>query len=153
MADWNRAIAGPIDADGFHHLLSAAEAGCRRAQSLVGLAYHTGRGVAVDFGRAAAWYQRAAAAADSYAIANLGVMSLLGQGGPANDLDAYIWIQSAVGLGHQSLRPVLGVLEGRITRNCDPAGSDSILASVSPEIPTVHPCSRPACDLSRCEVV
>jgi len=105
MADLNRALACASDAGAFGHLLRAAEAGCLRAQSLVGLAYHTGRGVAVDFERAADWYRKAAGGGDSFAIANLGVMRLLGQGAAADEVDAYTWLQSAVGLGHTGLRP------------------------------------------------
>jgi TPR repeat protein len=152
-ADFNRALRCSNDAEAFASLLRAAEDGCQRAQFLVGLAYHTGRGVAVDCERAGAWYRKAAGSGDSHAIANLGVMSLLGQGAPADDLEAYTWIQSAVGLGHQWLRPVLDLLERRITGACGDAGdSGRILASVSPEAPALGPCTRPGCDPSRCNV-
>jgi TPR repeat protein len=155
-ADFNRALDCSNDADAFDSLLRAAEAGCLRAQFLVGLAYHTGRGVALDCERAGTWYRKAAGSGDSHAIANLGVMSLLGQGAPADDLDAYTWVQSAVGLGHEWLRPVLDLLERRVTGGdgYDDAASDSrrILASVSPETPTLRPCTQPGCDPSRCNV-
>ena len=147
MADLNRALACESDADAFSHLLRAAEAGCLRAQSLVGLAYHTGRGVAVDFGRAADWYGKAAGGADSFAIANLGVMNLLGQGA-ADEIDAYTWLRSAVGLGRGELRPALEELERRITGNAD-SGADAL--SVSPQTPLIRPCTKAACDPSRCD--
>jgi len=149
-ADLNRALACSSEADAFDSLLRAAEAGCLRAQFLVGLAYHLGRGVAVDYERAGAWYRRAAGGGDSHAIANLGVMSLLGQGAPADDLDAFTWVQSAVGLGHQWLRPVRDLLERRITGASDAGEGDCMLASVSPETPALGPCTQPHCDLSRC---
>jgi TPR repeat protein len=155
-ADFNRALACSNDADAFGRLLRAAEAGCLRAQFLVGLAYHTGRGVALDCERAGTWYRKAAGSGDSHAITNLGVMSLLGQGAPADELDAYTWIQSAVGLGHAWLRPVLDLLERRITGGDgydDGAGDNRrILASVSPETPALGPCTQPGCDPSRCNV-
>ncbi|MEI9973869.1 MAG: tetratricopeptide repeat protein [Ignavibacteriota bacterium] len=146
MADLNRAIASPNDDAAFRSLLRAAEAGCLRAQALAGLAYHTGRGVAVDFARAADWYRKAAGAGDSYAIANLGVLNLLGQGMPADDLEAYTWLQSAVGLGHERLRPALDQLERRIAGNPDP-----VVAWVLPEVPPARTCTMPACDPCRCE--
>ena len=151
-ADFNRALRCRSEADAFPCLLRAAEAGCLRAQFLVGLAYHTGRGVAVDYERAGAWYRKAAGGGDSHAIANLGVMSLLGQGAPADDLDAYTWVQSAVGLGHEWLRPALGVLERRVTGGGEAAGGPRILASLSPETPALRPCTQPGCDPSRCDV-
>ncbi len=45
---------------GFLFLLSAAKAGHVKAQYLVGVAYHSGRGVAPDYENAAEWYGRAA---------------------------------------------------------------------------------------------
>ncbi|MGA2118240.1 MAG: tetratricopeptide repeat protein [Bryobacteraceae bacterium] len=150
-ADYNRALVCSNDADAFASLLRAAEAGCLRAQFLVGLAYHTGHGVAPDYQRAAAWYRKAAGGGDSHAIANLGVMSLLGQGTPADDLDAYAWIQSAVGLGHRWLRPVLEQLERRVN-GLESHDRGRILASISPETPPLGPCTQPGCDPSRCEV-
>jgi TPR repeat protein len=150
MADLNRALRSTNDADAFSAFLFAARAGCLRAQSLVGLAYHTGRGVAVDFERAAEWYCKAAAGGDSYAMANLGMMSLLGQGMAADDVDAYVWLQSAVGLGHRSLRPAVAMLERRIAGR-DAAGRDGILTSVAPQRPGVRPCAMAVCDPSRCE--
>ena len=153
-ADFNNALHCANAADAFPSLLRAAQAGCLRAQFLVGLAYHTGRGVAPDCDRAGIWYRKAAGSGDSYAIANLGVMSLLGQGAPADDLDAYTWVQSAVGLGHHWLRPALDLLERRITggQGYDDADSRSILAAVSPETPALRPCTQPGCDPSRCNV-
>ena len=151
-ADFNRGLQCASDSEAFDSLLRAAESGCVRAQFLVGLAYHTGRGVAVDYERAEAWYRKAAGGGDSHAMANLGVMSLRGQGAPADELDAYAWVQSAVGMGHQWLRPVLDVLERRITGR-ESAGGEGILASVAPETPALGPCLRPACDPSRCDVV
>ena len=152
-AEYNRALRSGNDADAFASLLAAAESGCIRAQFLVGLAYHTGRGVEVDFARAGCWYRKAAGSGDGHSIANLGVMSLLGQGVPADDVDAYAWLQSAVGLGHEWLRPALDVLERRITGGPEAAGAEGILAAIAPEVPALSPCTQPGCDPSRCTVV
>jgi TPR repeat protein len=151
-ADYNRALRCASDADAFPCLLLAAEAGCLRAQFLVGLAYHLGRGVPVDYERAAHWYSRAAGSGDGNAIANLGVMSLLGQGSPMDDVDAYGWLQSAVGLGHEWLRPALNLLEQRITGRGETADADGILSAIAPETPAPGPCTQPGCDPSRCTV-
>jgi len=148
MTDLNRALGCANDAEAFRSLLRAAQGGCLRAQSLVGLAYHTGRGVAVDFDCAAAWYRKAAAGGDSYAIANLGVLSLSGQGAIADEIDAYTWLQSAVGLGHTRLRPVVELLEQRITDEGDCAAA---LPSIAPQTPPARPCVRKVCDYSLCE--
>jgi TPR repeat protein len=151
-ADFNRALRCAADADAFAYLLRAAEDGCIRSQFLVGLAYHTGRGVGVDYNQAAAWYRKAACAADGPAIANLGLMCMLGQGGPADDLEAYGWVRSAVGTGHEWLRPALDLLEQRIAGRT-PEDAARTLASLSPEIPAVGPCTLPACDPSLCQVL
>jgi len=150
--DFNRALHCASDTEAFENLLRAAQSGCLRAQFLVGLAYHTGLGVAMDYEHAAAWYRKAAGSGDSHAMANLGVMSLLGQGASADELDAYAWMQSAVGMGRQWLRPALEVLERRIT-GLECVGGERILASVAPETPTLGPCLRRVCDPSRCDVV
>ena len=150
MSDLNRALECRSDAESFGHLLRAAEGGCVRAQALVGIAYHIGRGVESDFERAAGWYRKAAGRGDSYAMANLGVLSVLGQGSAADDVEAYTWLQSAAGLGHAGFRPVLSLLERRIVGGC--AGDASgVLASVSPLTPTLRRCTRPKCDPSRCD--
>src|SRR5262245_23834950 len=113
-AEYNRALLSAEPKVALQHLLRAAAAGCVRAQFRVGLAFHTGDSVPVDLRRAAAWYGYAAAGADRYAMANLGMMWLAGQGVKADELEAYTWIRSAVGLGDQGLIPVLTVLENRI---------------------------------------
>jgi len=148
MAEWNRALASASDADAFAGLLRAAQAGCLRAQTRLGWAYQTGRGVAVDFARAADWYRKAAGAGDSYAMANLGVMSLLGQGAAADEIEAYTWLRSAVGLGHAALLPALEALERRITG----AGRNGHFAPlVAPQTPPARPCTTAVCDPSRCD--
>jgi len=99
----------------------------------------------MNYGRAEAWYHAAAEHGDTNAIANLGVMSLLGQGAPADDLEAYTWIQSAVGLGHHSLGPVLAILERRIAGH-----AEALPDSIVPEVPALRPCTQPHCDYCRC---
>jgi TPR repeat protein len=149
--DFNRALRCSSDSDAFACLLLAAQEGCVRAQFLVGLAYHVGRGIAVDYERAAEWYLKAAGHADSRALANLGVMKLLGQGTPPDDIDAYMWLQSAVGLGHTRYRAALEMLERRITGRATAAQPEAINA-VSPEDPEFRPCTLPGCSPSRCQV-
>jgi TPR repeat protein len=152
MTDLNRALGCANDAEAFRSLLRAAQGGCLRAQSLVGLAYHTGRGVALDFEQAAGWYRKAAAGGDSCAMANLGVMSFLGQGTVADNVDAYTWLRSAVGLGHEQLRPALDLLERRLTGNSREYDG-RIACLVSPQTPEVRPCPRAVCDPCLCEPV
>jgi TPR repeat protein len=151
-ADFNRALRCVNDADAFAVLLRAAETGCVRAQFLVGLAYHTGRGVELDYDRAASWYRRAACCADPDAIANLGLMAAAGQGAPADEIDAFTWLESAVALGHGELRPALEVLERRISGGGAIAAADAarILASVAPTMPKLRPCTLPKCSPTRC---
>ena len=141
MSDYNHALACANEAEAFSSLLSAAQAGCLRAQTLVGLAYHTGRGVTVDLSCAAAWYRKAAAGGDSCALANLGVLSL------DNEIDAYTWLQSAAGLGHAQLRPAVDLLEKRII---GAIGAETV-PSLTPQAPASRPYSRPVCDHSLCD--
>ena len=151
-AEFNRALRCTNDVESFNGLLQAAEGGCLRAQFLVGLAYHTGHGIAVNYEEAAHWYRKAAGGGDGHAITNLGVMTLLGQGLPADDLDAYTWVRSAVGLGHAWLRPALEMLERRIQGYPDAGDRAFILEGLAPEAPILEPCTQPDCDPSRCKV-
>lgn len=149
MADLNRALASSDDAEAFAGFLRAARAGCPRAQSLVGWAYQTGRGVAVDYKQAADWHRKAACVGDRYAIANLGVASLHGLGAAADDIEAYTWLQSAAGLGLTNLRAPVAWLERRISGLGANDGESA--PPVSPQTPARQPCIRLACDPSRCE--
>jgi len=149
--DFNHALNCANERDAFDSLMRAAESGCVRAQFLVGLAYHVGRGAPVDYGLARTWYRRAAGSGDGYAIANLGVMSLLGQGEPSGELEAYTWVRSAVGLGHVWLRPALDWLENWIT---GAVGTESCLVDgLLPEIPVLRTCTAAQCDPSCCNAV
>jgi TPR repeat protein len=152
-ADFNRALHCGCDADAFAYLLKAAEEGCVRSQFLVGLAYHIGRGAAVDYERAGVWYRRAACSADSHAIANLGIMRLLAQDGPADDIEAYTWLQSAVGLGHDWLRPAVEFLEDRISGRGNCPDGQSVFAGIAPAEPSLRTCTLPGCDRSRCKAI
>jgi TPR repeat protein len=108
--------------------------------------------VNIDYERAASWYRKAACCADAHAIANLGFMSALGQGAPADEVDAFTWLESAVALGHRELRPALELLEKRISGGGAIAAADAvhILASVAPAMPALRPCTLPECSPTRC---
>ena len=148
-ADFNRALGCRNAADAFDSLVRAAQDGCLRAQFLVGLAYQTGRGVAVNYELAARWYRRAACGGDGYAMANLGAMSVSGQA-PADDAEAYAWVRSAVGLGHAWLRPVCEKLEQRLAGGAAEEGEWP--GEIGPESPEFRSCRRTHCDPSRCDV-
>lgn len=151
-AEFNRALHTPDPVEAFDGLVRAAEGGCLRAQFLVALAYHTGRGVDRNYALAAQWYRCAAGAGDANSMTNLGVMSLLGQGAPPDDIDAYTWVQSAVGLGHDWLRPALEMLEHSIRGTAETGERARVLAGMAPEEPHFSSCTQSGCDPSRCKV-
>jgi len=70
----------------------------------------------------------------------------------ADDVDAYTWLRSAVGLGRKQLLPVIDLLERRLTGDSrEPDGGIACL--VSPQTPEVRPCSRAVCDPCLCDPV
>lgn len=63
------------------HIRQKAEAGNALAQSSLGRAYLTGKGVEKDFTQAAFWFRKAAEQEEPQAQYNLGLMYYLGAGG------------------------------------------------------------------------
>lgn len=82
-------------ADALAEWTPLAESGDATAQSLLGMMYRTGEGVAPDPATAAAWYRRAALQGHAYAQYNLGEMYLLGAGVATDPGQAYVWFALA----------------------------------------------------------
>jgi TPR repeat protein len=126
----------------------AAEHGCRRAEFRLAFAYQTGQGVDQDHGQAALWYQRSAEHSDSRAMANLGLLYLRGEGVEADEVEAYTWLACAAGLGHEALRPVVEMLETRITEG---AGGKLEIAIDPLDAPRRGFCTWRKCNPAQCE--
>jgi TPR repeat protein len=92
---------------------SRAEQGDARAQSLVGLIYYRGRGVAQDDTQAATWFRRAADQGDAAAQFNLGLMSEEGRGVPQDRAEAGKWYRLAAEQGHAPAQYNLGLWYGQ----------------------------------------
>ncbi|MFZ4809383.1 MAG: hypothetical protein ACOYLQ_19180 [Hyphomicrobiaceae bacterium] len=73
-------------------------------------AAHKGRGVKQDFGEARRWYDRAAAAGQSDAMYNLGVMAEAGEGMRRDVASAAGWYARAAANGHADAGQALGAL-------------------------------------------
>src|SRR5262245_56687365 len=81
-------------------VLVAAERGDRRAQTILGFRYETGRGMPQDYQLAAAWYQRAAQQGYPRAQQLLGLMYDKGQGVAEDYVTAHYWLNlAAAGAG------------------------------------------------------
>jgi TPR repeat protein len=76
-----------------------ADAGDPEAEFLVGLLYANGRGVPMDFARAADWYRLAAEQGYPPAQNNLGVLYLNGDGVPHEHAEAFKWFSLAATRG------------------------------------------------------
>jgi TPR repeat protein len=70
----------------------SAKRGNARAQTVLGFAYATGRGVPQNFAAAVKWYRRAAAKGNSTAQYLLGLMYDHGQGVRQNKIIAHKWL-------------------------------------------------------------
>jgi TPR repeat protein len=73
-------------------LQAAARRGNTRAQTMLGLAYETGRGVPQNYLLALEWYGRAAARGNATAQYLLGLMYDKGLGVPADKVIAHQWL-------------------------------------------------------------
>ena len=62
------------------------------AQNYLGHMYSTGEGVPQDYGKAVAWYRKAAEQGYAAAQGNLSVMYDSGDGVPQDDVEAYLWL-------------------------------------------------------------
>jgi TPR repeat protein len=86
----------------------AAEQGCARAALNLGIAWQFGRWRGSQSSvQAVLWYEMAAGLAEAPAMANLGLLHLLGDGVQQDAVEAFPWLSSAVGLGMQAYRPVM----------------------------------------------
>jgi TPR repeat protein len=105
-------------------LKAAAEKGSAQAQSKLGDAYQTGKGVPQDPAEAAKWYLKAAGQGHADAQFRLGNIYAYGAGIPRNAAEALKWNRKAAEQGHAKAQFNMGVelLEGDM-ENRDPAGS------------------------------
>ncbi len=87
-----------------------AEQGNARAQSLLGLIYHTGRGTERDQGEALKWLGRAAEQNDGTAQLQLGLMYSESRGVPQDYAEAAKWYQLAADNGIAEAQYNLGIL-------------------------------------------
>jgi TPR repeat protein len=74
-----------------------AEAGNADAQNRLGLLYHDGQGVPVNYQRAKHWFRKAAEQGHAGAQVNLGTLYFLGDGFHQSDHAALYWFQQAAG--------------------------------------------------------
>ena len=82
-------------------LRSAAEAGDRRAQYRLGVAFEEGRGVPANTRRAVRWYRLAAQQDDADAQLALGVAYAIGEGVERDYGQAYVWFSQAARQGRE----------------------------------------------------
>ena len=91
----------------FRLLLPLAEQGVAEAQTIVGLVYDTGEGVALDDSEALYWYRLAAGQRDPFALYLLGTMYDLGEGVPEDNVAAVEWYRMAADLGQKVARELV----------------------------------------------
>ncbi|MGJ4996962.1 tetratricopeptide repeat protein [Bradyrhizobium sp. HKCCYLS3077] len=76
-------------------LITMAERGNARAQTMLGFLYETGQGVPQAYDAAAYWYRHAAEQGDTAAQYRLGLAYDKGHGVPRDDIAAYKWLNLA----------------------------------------------------------
>ena len=97
-------------AEAVRWLERAAQAHHTRAQGLLGLCYFSGRGVPLDFDKAAYWLARAAAKEDAIARFSLARLYINGQGVPRNPAKAAELYRLAANQGHAAAQANLGAM-------------------------------------------
>ncbi len=122
LAGVNQAMAEPSfdeaqtayeqkDFDAAYRMLSAlAVDGNPDAQNLLGVMYENSDGVALDFAKAAAWYERAARQGHAEAQLNLGVLFENGEGVPRSQERAAYWYSKAAENGLLLAQYTLGLM-------------------------------------------
>jgi len=98
LADYATGAAAYSDGDyqtAHTEFLESANAGDPRAEFGLGVMFHKGRGVKVDYAKAVEWYTKAAMQGHSTAQNNLGVMYRRGEGVKKDPNEAFTWIWMA----------------------------------------------------------
>lgn len=100
--------------------LPLAERGHMVAQKSLATLYTKGQGVAVDLGKAAYWFEQAAAQGHASAQYKLGVMYAFGTGVPRDTVRARVWLARAVaahppGLHREKAAELAEMLDGAMT--------------------------------------
>ncbi len=88
----------------------AAHKGSPVAQRYLATMYDKGQGGVKDYGKAVAWYRKAALQNDSQAQFHLGVKYVNGHGVPADEKLAYVWFAIAFNNGYQKAASPLKML-------------------------------------------
>ena len=91
-------------------LLAKAEAGQADAQTIVGVLYEIGRGVAKDEAQAAKWYRKAAVQGVAEAQFNLALLYKGGRGVPKDLTEASNWMRKSADQGNAKAQFNLGVM-------------------------------------------
>ena len=92
-----------------------AEQGDASAQTNLGVMYHQGHGVPLDYAEAMKWFRLAAEQGDATAQHNLGLMYAKGQGVAQNYIQAYMWETLAAAQGNDNASKGLEILEKQMT--------------------------------------
>ncbi len=103
-----------------------AENGDPKAQSILGMMYNYGEGVAVDYRQSARWYRLAAEQNYGVAQYNLGMAYLDGKGVSADTDKAIEWLTKAADSGHFRARTELAKLDGGTYASLETPPSDSL---------------------------
>ena len=101
---------GTAQPESIEELRARAEQGDADAQSSLGLAYATGRGVSQDDAEAARWYRLAANQGEALAQYNLGFAYATGRGVPQDDAEAVRCYRLAGDQGNPSGQLNLGLM-------------------------------------------
>ena len=95
---------GTAQPESIEELRARAEQGDADAQSSLGLAYATGRGVSQDAAEAVRWFRLAAEQGHANAQFGLGIMYSTGQGVAQDDVQAYLWFTLAAARSNDEAR-------------------------------------------------
>ena len=100
----------PAPAKEITDLLAKAEAGQADAQTIAGVLYEIGRGVAKDDAQAAKWYRKAADQGVAEAQFNLALLYKSGRGVPKDLTEASNWMRKSADQGNAKAQFNLGVM-------------------------------------------
>jgi hypothetical protein len=94
----------------FARFSKEASEGDADAQLSLGLMYYTGKGVAMNYGKALSWFHKAAERGDVDSQVMLGLMYYGGEGGATNYGQAMSWYRKAAEQGHADAQYSVGMM-------------------------------------------
>ena len=110
IADFQRLFENKQYSEALKVILPVADRADIFIQFRIGWLYHTGKGIATDYTKAAFWYKKAAERGNQHAQCNLGILFQTGKGVTQDYAKALHWYQKSAEQGNAGGQANLGIM-------------------------------------------